>query len=76
MRDLIKKILEDIRPDVDFENDNNLIDNGILDSFDIITLAGELCDSFSIEIGAEDIIPENFNSLDLIVSMVQCLQNN
>lgn len=76
MRDLIKKILEDIRPDVDFENDNNLIDNGILDSFDIITLAGELCENFNIEIGAEDIIPENFNSLDLIVSMVQCLQNN
>ena len=76
MRDLIKKILEDIRPDVDFENDNNLIDNGILDSFDIITLAGELCENFNIEIGAEDFIPENFNSLDLIVSMVQCLQNN
>ena len=76
MRKLKKKILEDIRPDVDFENDNNLIDNGILDSFDIITLAGELCENFNIEIGAEDIIPENFNSLDLIVSMVQCLQNN
>lgn len=62
-------ILKDLRPDIDVKS-QSLVDDGILDSFDIVTLVGELVDAFSIEIGVEDIIPENFNSVDAIMSLI------
>lgn len=74
MKEKILKILKDLRPDVDFTNQNSLIDEGILDSFDVINLVGELCDVFDIEIGVEDIIPENFNSISLITDMIKRLE--
>lgn len=62
-------ILKELRPDIDIES-QSLVDDGILDSFDIVTLVGELTDAFSIEIGVEDIIPENFNSVDAIMALI------
>lgn len=62
-------ILKELRPDIDIES-QSLVDDGILDSFDIVTLVGELTDAFSIEIGVEDIIPENFNSVDDIMALI------
>lgn len=62
-------ILKDLRPDIDIES-QSLVDDGVLDSFDIVTLVGELVDAFSIEIGVEDIIPENFNSVDAIMALI------
>lgn len=62
-------ILKDLRPDIDIEC-QSLVDDGVLDSFDIVTLVGELVDAFSIEIGVEDIIPENFNSVDAIMALI------
>ena len=50
------KILAEIRPDVDFEDNKELVDSGELDSFDIVTLVGELCDAYDIEIGADEIV--------------------
>lgn len=70
----VLNILKDIRPDVDFETETALIDDGVLDSFDIVSIVGELSDSFDIEIPAEEIIPENFNSLKAIAAMVEKLQ--
>lgn len=67
-------ILKDIRPDVDFEKEKALIDDGILDSFDIVSIVGELSDTFDIEIPAEEIDPENFNTLEAIAAMVERLQ--
>lgn len=62
-------ILKELRPDIDIES-QSLVDDGILDSFDIVTLVGELTDAFSIEIGVEDIILENFNSVDAIMALI------
>lgn len=62
-------ILKELRPDIDIES-QSLVDDGILDSFDIVTLVGELTGAFSIEIGVEDIIPENFNSVDAIMALI------
>lgn len=62
-------ILKDLRPDIDIES-QSLVDDGVLDSFDIVTLVGELVDAFSIEIGVEDIIPENFNSVDAMMALI------
>ena len=49
------KILAELRPDVDFEENKELVDSGELDSFDIVSLVGELCDEYDIEIGADEI---------------------
>ena len=75
MRDQILEILTDIRPDIDFEKETKLIDDKILESFDIITIVGELNDAFDIEIGPKELIAENFNSLDALTEMVDDLVN-
>lgn len=63
-------ILKGIHPEVDYETENGLIDKRILDSFDIVTLVGELMDQFDVEIGAEHMLPENFNSAEAIYHLV------
>lgn len=70
------KILAEIRPDVDFEDNKELVDSGELDSFDIVTLVGELCDAYDIKIGADEIVPENFNSVEAIMALVTRLQED
>ena len=70
------KILAEIRPDVDFEDNKELVDSGELDSFDIVTLVGELCDAYDIEIGADEVVPENFNSVEAIMALVTRLQED
>ena len=61
MEELIE-LLEEIQPDADFENCDTLIDDGILDSFAILSIVSELQDTYDITITPADIIPENFNS--------------
>lgn len=68
-------ILEDIQPDADYENCTTLIDDGILESFAILSIVGELEDEFDISITPAEIIPENFNSAKALWAMVQRLQN-
>ncbi len=67
------RILKNIHPDVDFEGEAALIDDGILDSLDIVTLVTELCAAFDITIPAEYLLPDNFNSAAAIYDMVQRL---
>jgi acyl carrier protein len=67
------EILQDISPDTDFTACDKLIDEGVLDSFSIISLVAELDDEYDIEIGAEELVPENFNSAERIYNMVQRL---
>lgn len=69
----ILEILKGIRSDVDFENETALIDNGILDSFDIVSVVAELCDEFDITITADQLEPENFNSVEAIANLVNSL---
>lgn len=74
MREKILQILQDVRSDVDFENETKLIDDGILDSFDIISIVSGLNDEFEIEITADELEAENFNKLEAIVALVKSLQ--
>ncbi len=74
MRDTIISILNDINPDIDFEKETAIIDGKLLDSFDIVTLVGDLNDTFDISIGVVDLVPENFNSVDAIEALVTRLQ--
>ena len=70
MKDTVMEILLGIRPDVDFENATKLIDDNILASLDIVAIVGEFNDEFDIEISVEDLVPENFNSVDAMVELI------
>lgn len=72
--DELMKLLAENCPDIDFETERALIDDGILDSLDIVMLVGELNDAFSVTITAEDLVPENFNSAEAIYTLIQRLQ--
>lgn len=64
------EILEDIKGNVDYETEENLVDDRILDSFSILTLVAELEDEFDIEIPYNEIKPQNFNSAKCLWEMV------
>lgn len=66
-------ILNDLHPDIDFASETGLIDNGILDSFDIVTIVAEIDAEFGAAIPAEALIPENFNSAEALYALVQRL---
>lgn len=73
--DELLEILTDLHPEVDFETETGLIDNKILDSFDIITIISEIADNFDIAIPAKEIIPENFNSADALWALIEKLED-
>ena len=68
------EILEDIKPDVDYATCTSLIDSHILESLDIISLIAELEEEFDITIPAIEIIPDNFNSAERMMKMIERLQ--
>ena len=74
--DELLELLEDIKPTVDFRTCTGLIDDGYLDSFDILSIVSELNDAFGIEISPVDIVPENFNSAQALLNMVERLKDN
>ena len=64
------EILEEIQPGIDYENCENLIDDGILDSFSILSIVSEIEDVLEIELMPEDMIPDNFNSAKQMWNMI------
>lgn len=66
-------ILSELHSDIDFETEENLIDDGILDSMDIISLISEISDEYDVTITAKDIIPANFNSAKSLYELIQRL---
>ena len=70
------ELLKNVRPDVDFENETTLIDEGILDSFDVVSIISEIDDQFGVQIRINELDPENFNSIDNIWNLIQKLKNN
>lgn len=74
MEELIN-VLKSVRPDVDFANEKKLIDDGVLDSFDIIQVVMELNETFGVEINVEDLEPDNFNSVEAMWALIQKLQS-
>lgn len=74
--EVLRNILEQLHPDVDFAAEDKLIDKGILDSFDIVTIVAEVDAQWDVQIGAEDLIPENFNSAQALYRLVQRLRES
>ena len=74
MKEKLMKILKDLRAVVDFEKEKKLIDDGILDSFDIVTLVSELNSEFDVEINVMDLEPENFNTIEAMLELIEKLQ--
>lgn len=72
MEELLK-ILKDLHPDVDFEKEERLVDNKILDSFDIISVISEIAEQFDVVISAEYILPEYFNSAKALYALIEKL---
>ncbi len=68
-------ILQEMHPDVDFNAEMGLIDHGVLDSFDIVTLIMEINDAYDVTIPAEEILPENFNSAKALYALVERLMD-
>jgi acyl carrier protein len=74
MQKRILEILDSIRPDVDFVSEKKLIDDGLLDSFDIVSIISELNDEYNISIRVPELKPENFNSVEAILNLVEKLK--
>ena len=73
--DKLLEILKTIRPDVDFVRECALIDDGVLDSFDIASIISELDDAFGVQIRITELEPENFNSAQAIWDLITKLKN-
>ena len=69
------EILQELQPDVDFENTENLVDGRYLDSLTILSLIAEIEDEFDVEIPTVEIIPANFNSAKKIWTLIEKLKD-
>lgn len=67
------ELLEDVKEDVDYESCTALIDDHVLDSFDILSIISTLNETYDISIPAAEIVPENFNSAASLLAMVERL---
>lgn len=70
------EILKEVRDDVDFEKEQHLIDDEILDSFDIVDIVSEISSEFGVNITVNELLPENFNSADAMWNLIETLKNN
>ena len=75
MRKQIIEILSEICPGVDFETETALIDDGLIDSLDIVAVVTALMEAFDVELGVDDLTPENFNSVEAIEDLIERKQS-
>ncbi len=64
-------ILEELQPGIDFDSCGKFIDDGIIDSFDLVSLIGELNDEYGITIPMWEIVPDNFNSIEAMERLIE-----
>jgi len=73
--DELLEVLDSVKPDVDFANETALVDGGVLNSFDLVMIVGELQDHYDITIPADEILPEHFNSAEAILDLIEDIQD-
>ncbi len=70
MKEEILRILKEIRPEFDFEDSSDYIEDGYLDSFDVVTVIDELEKTFGVLIDGVEVVPENFATIDTIAALI------
>ncbi len=70
------EILNSVKPGVDFETAENIIEDELIDSFDIVTIVAQISEEFDIEFPVNEIVPENFNSVKALWETIERLQND
>lgn len=73
IKETVLRILADLHPDVDFETNDTLIDDGVLDSLDIVSIISEISAELDLTVPPEEIVPENFNSAAALVELLERL---
>ena len=73
-REKISDIMKKIKPTKNLETNTNIVEGGFVDSFEMMALIAALSDEFGVEITIDEMIPENFNSLDAMAAMVDTLR--
>ena len=68
-------LLRDMHPDIDFTTAEGLIDRKVLTSFDVVSIVAELSETYGVELGAVDIVPENFNSARALFALIERIEN-
>ncbi len=74
-KEQILALLKEIKPTKSLENVDNIIEGGYIDSFELMALISGLNEKFGVEVSVEDMIPENFNSVESMALMVERLKN-
>ena len=69
--DKLIEILSEICPNVDFEHEKALIDDGLIDSFEIVSIVAEIMDNFKVELDVDDLMPENLNSVEAMMQLIE-----
>lgn len=72
-QEAVIEMLEDVREGVDYAHETALVDNRLLDSFDILAIVSAIDDEFDVEVPAKEIVPANFNSAASLTAMIQRL---
>ena len=71
MKEKLLNILAEVCPEVDFVNETALIDDGLLESLDIVMIVTEIMQEFGVELTVDDLLPENFNSVDALLALIE-----
>ena len=69
--DKLIEILSEICPNVDFRKEKALVDDGLIDSFEIVSIVAEFMDHFDVELDVDDLMPENFNSVEAMMQLIE-----
>lgn len=70
------KLLKKIKPNVDFTKEQALVDDGLLESLDIISIISEVAEVYGVLIPSDEIIPDNFNSAEAMYELIEDLKEN
>lgn len=70
-KEKLLRILIELNPDIDYESETALVDDGLFDSLEVMTIVTDIDDYFHIDIDPDEVIAENFNSVENIMSLIK-----
>lgn len=70
------EILESVKPGVDFKSSSNMIEEGLIDSFDIVSIIANINEAFDIDFGVSEVVPENFATVQALYETIERIKNS